>query len=192
MSEHAVSEPAFDWYRVVSSEEPLQQGDLLDGFPIPIFPASIAAAATDPAHEPPPSDVDVPSFNVVVMTQSCDFRDLKETDTVILCPRFDYLTYVDLFPKLGKQDGWGNLIRGRAIGAHLISQCELDSHQFDYQVINLQRVFSIPYSVVKAVARSQAERVRLLPPYREHLAQSFARQFMRIGLPIDLPRKCPY
>ena len=32
-----------------------------------------------------------------------------------------------------------------------------------------------------------ARRLRLLPPYREHLSQSFARFFMRVGLPIDTP-----
>ncbi len=37
----------------------------------------------------------------------------------------------------------------------------------------------------------QLGRLRLLPPYREHLSQSFARQFMRVGLPIDLPREYP-
>ncbi len=30
-------------------------------------------------------------------------------------------------------------------------------------------------------------RLRLLPPYREHLAQGFARFFMRVGLPVDIP-----
>jgi hypothetical protein len=32
-----------------------------------------------------------------------------------------------------------------------------------------------------------ATRLRLLPPYREHLSQSFARFFMRVGLPVDIP-----
>jgi hypothetical protein len=30
-------------------------------------------------------------------------------------------------------------------------------------------------------------RLRLLPPYREHLSQAFARFFMRVGLPVDIP-----
>lgn len=34
---------------------------------------------------------------------------------------------------------------------------------------------------------NKKDRLRLLLPYREHLAQSFARFFMRIGLPIDIP-----
>jgi hypothetical protein len=27
----------------------------------------------------------------------------------------------------------------------------------------------------------------LLPPYREHLSQAFARFFMRVGLPVEVP-----
>jgi len=29
--------------------------------------------------------------------------------------------------------------------------------------------------------------LRLLSPYREHLSQAFARFFMRVGLPVDIP-----
>ena len=40
-----------------------------------------------------------------------------------------------------------------------------------------------------ADARRLGNRLRLCPPYREHLAQSFARFFMRVGLPIDIPEE---
>jgi hypothetical protein len=36
-------------------------------------------------------------------------------------------------------------------------------------------------------ARNQV-RPQLLPPYREHLSQSFARFFMRVGLPIPVTK----
>jgi hypothetical protein len=32
------------------------------------------------------------------------------------------------------------------------------------------------------------KRIRLLPPYREHLSQAFARHFMRVGLPSGIPQ----
>ena len=31
------------------------------------------------------------------------------------------------------------------------------------------------------------QRLRLNPPYREHLSQAFARFCMRVGLPVDIP-----
>ena len=41
--------------------------------------------------------------------------------------------------------------------------------------------------LVRELAASQGPRLRLNPPYREHLAQAFARFFMRVGLPVDIP-----
>jgi hypothetical protein len=35
--------------------------------------------------------------------------------------------------------------------------------------------------------RAEKLHLRLLPPYRKHLSQSFARFIMRVGLPIDIP-----
>jgi hypothetical protein len=43
--------------------------------------------------------------------------------------------------------------------------------------------FSIPIEYAMTLA-GQHKRLRLLPPYREYLAQAFARFYMRIGLPI--------
>jgi len=39
---------------------------------------------------------------------------------------------------------------------------------------------------LKDICKELNERIRLLPPYREHLSQSFARYFMKVGLPQDI------
>jgi hypothetical protein len=52
-------------------------------------------------------------------------------------------------------------------------------------VVDFHRVFVLLKPVVEAVARSAGLRLRLRPPYREYLAQAFARYFMRVGLPLD-------
>ena len=44
-------------------------------------------------------------------------------------------------------------------------------------------------SYLKAFTITQAHRLRLLPPYREHLSQAFARYFMRVGLPVDIDKE---
>jgi hypothetical protein len=36
------------------------------------------------------------------------------------------------------------------------------------------------------LSKRNGKRLRLLPPYREHLSQAFARFFMRIGLPVHI------
>lgn len=47
------------------------------------------------------------------------------------------------------------------------------------------KIFVLPKPVVEAVARSAGPRLRLRSPYREYIAQAFARYFMRVGLPLD-------
>jgi len=46
---------------------------------------------------------------------------------------------------------------------------------------------TVSTDVVREVAAEQGDGIRLLPPYREHLAQAFARFFMRVALPVDIP-----
>ncbi|MBM4033230.1 MAG: hypothetical protein FJ291_15815 [Planctomycetes bacterium] len=57
----------------------------------------------------------------------------------------------------------------------------------DYMLVSLRRVYSLSVPLVRRFAASIPARVRLCPPYREHLAQAFARFFMRVGLPVDIP-----
>jgi hypothetical protein len=52
-------------------------------------------------------------------------------------------------------------------------------------MVDFHRMFVLLKPVVEAVARSARLRLRLRPPYREYLAQAFARYFMRVGLPLD-------
>lgn len=192
MTESVGVEATFNWYALVSATVPLEQGDLLNKFPIAIPPADIAKLPTEPEGLEVSAPYNVARYDVVVMTQSCDLPKLKKEDEVILCPRFDYWEISDENPKFSPQEGgWKLLINGRFIGAHIMDKCEQANHEFDYQVIDLQRVFSVPLYIIQQVARNQGDRIRLLPPYREHLAQAFARQFMRIGLPIDLPAEPP-
>lgn len=50
--------------------------------------------------------------------------------------------------------------------------------------MDFHEVFTVPREFLESllVARG-GTRPRLLPPYREHLSQAFARYFMRVGLP---------
>jgi len=54
------------------------------------------------------------------------------------------------------------------------------------RIVDFGRIFSLPKAFVHQFAAKQGKRLRLSPPYREHLSQSFARFFMRVGLPQDI------
>ena len=54
-------------------------------------------------------------------------------------------------------------------------------------MIDFRMQFAVKFVHLKALASSQKPRLRLLSPYREHLAQALARFYMRVGLPVDIP-----
>lgn len=175
----------FDWYSIVSADRALEQGDILLNFPIPVLPPSLVDVPQQPSAQVA-LNATVERFDVIVMSQSCDLPKLAINDEVILCPLLDYFTVATY----SSQDKWKQLIAGRIVSAHLLNQCIIAGYEFNYQVVNLRRVFAVAFGLVQRFAARQ-NRIRLLPPYREHLAQAFARQFMRIGLPIHLPDTKP-
>lgn len=49
------------------------------------------------------------------------------------------------------------------------------------RVVDFRRVSALPLKSLRTRVLTQQRRLRLLPPYREHLSQAFARFFMRVG-----------
>ena len=56
----------------------------------------------------------------------------------------------------------------------------------ELRVVEFHRLHSLPIDYLRQRA-IRSLRLRLMPPYREHLSQAFARYFMRVGLPLDIP-----
>lgn len=179
----------YPWYATIEGKSSLAQGDLLDGFPILALPDlkadELIERAKNARHEKFRVGSDYDLYDLVVVTQTCDFLKFKDADPVIMCPRWDYREY----EHKGGGLNWGWLIRGKYVSFHPLNRCIIDDHKFDYQIVDLRTIFAVRFSFVRQFAELQEERIRLLPPYREHLGQAFARQFMRVGLPIDLPRE---
>lgn len=173
----------FPWYETIHDES-LEQGDLLDGFPLGI-PQSISP---DDSGEFP---LDEKTLNLVVMTQTCDIEQHKVA-SILLCSRFDLWQFVDEATRQGKN--WGketreDLRRGNVPGYHLLNDTEQDGLRIGLSVVDFHEVYTSPTEVVRQFVQRTVHRLRLLPPYREHLAQAFARFFMRVGLPIDIPKE---
>jgi hypothetical protein len=173
--------PNYPWYSIVSGSD-LEQGDILFGSPIFEIPAGAAQGGRYPVR--------IREQNVIILTQSCDLAvradGTSHVDDVILCPLYsrDELREDRIY---SKSQGWEDARKGRHNGYHVLNRCDLTGHEFDFMLVDLRRVYSLSVDFVREFAASQGERVRLLPPYREHLSQSFARFFMRVGLPVDIP-----
>jgi hypothetical protein len=76
------------------------------------------------------------------------------------------------------------LIEGNATGLSLLHKKD-GQPGILWSVVDFRRLFTLPKSFLSEFAASSGPRLRLRSPYREHLAQAFARYFMRVGLPHD-------
>lgn len=134
------------------------------------------------------------------MTQACDLAQGKVTQ-VTLCPIRHVTEYKKEWEgalragkKLPSADQWQSRIKQIRDG-RILNLCLLNARQADgaagltipHQLVDFHEVFSLPLEFLTRWVTAQAKnRLRLLPPYREHLSQAFARYFMRVGLPRDI------
>jgi len=172
----------YPWYDVVDPEEDILQGDFLRSCPIAVPPNNVCEGLA--------AQVDVIEYDVVVMSQSCDLAQHK-VRWVLVCP-FWSLTDFEVenpdFRKAGKRAKLRERLRqGNYPGFHLLNKPQLEGFQDDYLVVHFRDIYSVAFEYIIPFVRNMGPRLRLLPPYREHLSQAFARFFMRVGLPVDIP-----
>jgi hypothetical protein len=172
----------FPWYSVVRGR-PLEQGDLLLGCPRFVIPAE--AGRDDGAVSLVRQTVDA-----VILTQSCDLAiradgQCEATD-VLLCPFYFKKDLTD-HPVFRKDETWEEVRKGRRPFFHILNECRLAGHEQDFALIDFHALFTLSVVLAHEFADRAGDRLRLLPPYREHLSQAFARLFMRVGLPADIP-----
>ena len=173
----------YPWYQEVDGKS-LEQGDFFEDLPVFIPDVSselMAEAKTEGAK--PKVPFDTLSINAVIVSQSCDLENEK-VDMVILCPVWSV-------EELQDQAGIGkgrleNIRKGNEPAWHMINQS--DNPERKVSAVEFRRIHTVPKKILHDFAGSQDSRVRLRPPYREHLSQSFARYFMRVGLPVAIPK----
>ena len=161
----------YPWYGLADGDE-LWQGDLLFDCPFDEL------ARTNEAFET--------GYDVVVLSQSCDLAHDK-LEMVQVCPFWDFATLANEVEYFRAKRAREELRRGNVPGYHLLNRCELSEKPTDFLVVDFRMQFAVQLADLKQLARNQKPRLRLLPPYREHLAQALARFYMRVGLPIDIP-----
>lgn len=169
------------WYNVIKSTNELLQGDLIPDCPIVIPPASI--------KEDENPIVEIKLIDSIILSQSCDLEN-NNIEIVLVCPYYSLKTFLNGLPpeqtatKRAITKTIENLKKGFLPGYHLLDKFE--DYLLDYQVVDFRNVYGIQFDTLKNICENIEIRIRLLPPYREHLSQSFARYFMRVGLPQDI------
>lgn len=172
----------YPWYATVEGES-IEQGDFLFDFEI-VHPHTDAAKHGGLGGE-------LRIFDLVVLTQSCDIENGK-VQNLLLCPWWDLWEFVD--EAKGRGENWGSdvreaLRRGVIPGYHLLNEALQNGIEIGVGLVDFHEVHTAPLDRVREFAKRAGPRLRLCPPYREHLAQSFARFFMRVGLPVDISRE---
>lgn len=174
----------YPWYAAASGAD-LLQGDFLDACPIVVPPPDIDLARFDPGAQTPIT-VGWRMYDVVVMSQSCDLEQAN-LDLVLLCPRWSLARLEQASDFFKSTRGKEELRRGNVPGYHMLAASDLPGLEQPIQVVDFRSVSSVPPDFVRRLSASRGGRLRLLPPYREHLSQAFARFFMRVGLPVNIP-----
>lgn len=171
----------FTWYDEINNSNQIEQGDMIPDCPIVIPPSKINVG-----DEP---EIEIKLIDSIILSQSCDLVNNK-IQIVLFCPYFSLEKFIKGLPhseqsaKAVKRN-IENLRKGFLPGYHLLNKSK-ENCIGDYIVIDFRNVYGIQIESLREIAQNIYSRQRLLPPYREHLSQAFARYFMRVGLPQDI------
>lgn len=173
----------FDWYKIINCSDNITQGDIFLNFPITEVSNYEEILFSDKPEEIE-ADIELTYSDFIVLTQPCDIAQGKpELKNIILCSIHDV-----------EESGFGKgslceILKGTRPQFYMMNQYkDREMFNFNFHIVNFNNIQMIPIDVLKKYADKLPERLRLLPPYREHLSQAFAKYFMRIGLPSDIDK----
>jgi hypothetical protein len=71
----------------------------------------------------------------------------------------------------------------------MLNSLKTNEQEMKIRIVDFREIFTVPRTYLESLlSQRNAKRIRLLPPYREHLSQAFARFFMRVGLPNEVEK----
>ena len=190
-----------EWYRAAGAEEPLTQGDII--FECPAVSWRLSAL------QPPTGSVAedfslgehliAEARDLVVMTQACDLEHAKVT-SVVLCPHYGLEEFKNAWEEDQRSKGqsptakaWrrycDDICEGTIWNLNLLNAQSDGGVEVEHRIVDFHEVFTLPRPVLESLLKARSvTRPQLLPPYREHLSQAFARFFMRVGLPTPVAK----
>jgi len=168
---------AYPWFKDVDDPQ-LAQGDFLMGFPVVVLRPPFESLLDENRLN---SVVQI--YDVIVLTQSCDLF-VGKTENVLVCPHF-FPSDIAGIKETESKGGRTRIQKGALPSLHVLPPCSMDGADPSCRIVNFRQVVSVPLTLVQAHVERNPRRLRLLPPYREQMAQAFGRFVMRVGLPVD-------
>lgn len=188
------------WYEIVDPDIPLTQGDLIFGCPLLAWQDNTLRLEGVDESEVLKGATAAVQADAVVMTQACDLEQEK-VENVILCPHVSLddhrVAWEENMQRAGQnptERAWNShcnsICDGFMWNLTMLNDCQIDGSSIGVRIIFFNEVYTVPRSFLESLLRQRGHsRFRLLPPYREHLSQAFARFFMRVGLPVPIEKK---
>lgn len=173
-----------EWFESITNDKTLSQGDIIEQCRILVpeekhYLALLKEAASS-------LDLKYTVADCIIMSQSCDLVNEK-ISFVILCPIITLESLIEKNDFYKKSDNREQLRLGNQPSYHLLPQITVNGKKA-YYCVSFHHIFSVPKSFLTELVKDKT-RLRLLSPYKEHLSQSFARYFMRVGLPATIDKK---
>lgn len=171
----------YPWYAIVEGDE-IEQGDIFESCPVFLPSADLGTLDAGSAEV----SFRAARRDVIVLTQSCDLAKGREkASEVLVCPLWVRSQFVT--GHLSTAKGLEDARRGNLPNVHVLAASDLPGTVREVRIVDFRRLHTLPIELIRRLAVTTGERLRLLPPYREHFSQAFARSFMRVGLPADIP-----
>ena len=185
------------WYSHVEAESPLTQGDLISDCPVIAWAAGPLNLSGSEEGEVLKAATTAVRADVVDMTQACDL-EYNKVDNVIMCPHISVSEYRKAWEEEMKRlkqtptkNAWGRFCEdirdGYIWNLSILNAGESGDLKTEHRIVDFYNVYTIPRGFLESLLKQRGRpRLRLNPPYREHLSQAFARFFMRVGLPVPV------
>ena len=187
------------WYEVADAGVDLTQGDIILNCPIVRWSSTDFNDETQSDIQLLKSLVEAAEVDVVVMTQGCDLEN-KKVENIIPCPHFSLNQYKEDWEETMRNlhqnptpKAWGkycdDIKNGYLWNLSMLNEGTIGELSLTHRIVDFHEVYTLPRTFLESWLQSENKsRLRLRPPYREHLSQAFARFFMRVGLPTGISK----
>ncbi len=187
------------WYEIVNAGVELTQGDIILNCPVVRWASEPVDAETTLDCQGLSTLVEAVEVDVIVITQGCDLENRK-VNNVTLCPHLSLGQYRENWEETMKHlsqnptpRAWGkycdDIKNGYVWNLAMLNEGKIEKLSLTHRIVDFHDVYTLPRLFLETFLHNRGQpRLRLRPPYREHLSQAFARFFMRVGLPTGITK----